>query len=137
METVDRNGLGTREKIPQKVISGNDNQRPVKKVKREYSRVEGSWPATILTAQGPIEGEVKNISLGGALIILRDLPDLNAPLRLAIEIPNELHAILATVELIRLDIDDIGNDGPSYALGVRFRDISEYDLQFLASAVLH
>ena len=55
---------------------------------------------------------------------------------MAIEIPNELHAILATVELIRLDIYDIGNDGPSYALGVRFKDISEYDLQFLASAVL-
>lgn len=137
MENVDRNSLETREKMPQKVISGNDNQRPVKKVKREYSRVEVSWPATILTAQGPIEGETKNISFRGALIILRELPDLNGPLRLAIEIPNELHAILATVELIRLDIDDIGNDGPSYALGVRFRDISEYDLQFLASAVLH
>ena len=137
MENVDRNSLETREKMPQKVISGNDNQRPVKKVKREYSRVEVSWPDTILTAQGPIEGETKNISFRGALIILRELPDLNGPLRLAMEIPNEQHAILATVELIRLDIDDIGNDSPSYALGVRFRDISEYDLQFLASAVLH
>jgi hypothetical protein len=33
---------------------------------REYARAKVSWPLSILTVQGPLEGEVRDISLTGA-----------------------------------------------------------------------
>ena len=48
------------------------------------------WPASIDTSQGPIEGEVTNISLGGALIQLEELPDVGGALDLSMQIPEKL-----------------------------------------------
>jgi len=106
--------------------------------KREYTRVELPLPVSILAGGGAIDGEVKNLSLGGACIILHELPSVDGvPLSLVIELPDYNYAILATAEMVRMEIYDV--DGPSirYSLGVRFIDISEDDLGFLAANVFH
>jgi hypothetical protein len=54
--------------------------------RREHSRVEVCWPMSIFRSQGPIEGEVRNISLTGALIRCLEIPDPDEALRLGIEI---------------------------------------------------
>jgi hypothetical protein len=76
---------------------------------------------SIFRSQGPIEGEVRNISLTGALIRCLEIPDPDEALRLGIEI----------------DIQDYDSDYYSYLLGVHFTEISEKDLRFLASRILH
>lgn len=109
---------------------------PTKKA-REYARAKVSWPLSILTVQGPVEGEVRDISLTGALIHCRELPDPDKLIPMAIEIPEQQHSIFATGEMIRLDIVDVEKDQPSFLLGVRFAEISDDDLGFLSQKILH
>ena len=130
-----------------KLISGNMtpqvlqqtlDRKTMARQKREYTRVEVSVPISILTGEGAIDGKAKNLSLGGACIILRELPSLNGvPLSLVVELPGCNYAILATAEVVRMEIYDV--DGPSiiYSLGVKFIDISEDDLSVLATKVFH
>ena len=107
------------------------------KKEREFSRAKVSWPLSILTVQGPLEGEVRDISLTGALIHCQQLPDPDKLMPMAIEIPEQHHSLFATGEMVRLDIEDGESDNPSFLLGVRFAEISEEDLSFLATRVLH
>ncbi len=105
--------------------------------KRRYTRIKVSWPAMILTSHGPVEGEVRDISLTGALLSIRELPNPNGDLRLAIEIPEFHYNLLATAEMIRLDIQHGGKDLPAYLLGVRFGEISRRDLEFLSNRIMN
>ncbi|MGD8994540.1 MAG: PilZ domain-containing protein [Syntrophobacterales bacterium] len=107
------------------------------KKEREYARAKVSWPLSILTVQGPLEGEVRDISLTGALIHCHELPDPDSPIPMAIEIPEQHHSIFATGEMIRLDIEGEEREHPSFLLGIRFAEISEEDLSFLSQKVLH
>jgi hypothetical protein len=107
------------------------------KQRREHSRIEVSWPMSIFSPTGPIDGEVLNISLTGALIRCLEIPDPNEALRLGIEILEHSHVMFATAETVRLDIEDYDSDYYSYLLGVHFTEISEKDLRFLASRFLH
>jgi hypothetical protein len=104
---------------------------------REYSRAKVLWPLSILTVQGPLEGEVRDISLTGALIHCHELPNPDSPIPMAIEIPEQHHSIFATGEMIRLDIEGEEREHPSFLLGIRFAEISEEDLSFLSQKVLH
>ena len=104
--------------------------------KREYSRKEVSWSATIVTNGGPISGEIKNISLTGLLMYCRQLPDPKHRHRLTLEIGNHRYEMLATIEMIRLDVVYIDYEGPIYGIGMRFVEIDENDLEFLSTRVL-
>ena len=88
--------------------------------KRAHSRVEVTWPVSIFTSRGLVEGEIKDISKGGALIHCTRLPETDRTLELSIEIPDHLMKISATVEKVRLNIDDSDTACPSYDLAVRF-----------------
>jgi hypothetical protein len=104
--------------------------------KREYSRLPVSWPISILTTAGPISGEIRNISLTGALVYCRQLPDPKHFHRLSIEIDKYAHMMLLTVEMIRLDVVYVDYHGPIYSIGTRFVEIDENDLEFLSTRVL-
>lgn len=113
------------------------SEKPLGEEKRAYPRVEVSLPATILNAQEPIDGVVKNISLGGVFILLRELPVLNgAFLDLVIEMPEHQHTIFASGEMVRVDIYQEENSTFSYGVGVCFAEISQDDLRFLSSTIL-
>ena len=105
--------------------------------KREHSRVEVTWPVTIQTPDGPIDGELKNISLGGALIKCRRLPKVVEAFELSIEIPQYIFPVSASVEKVRTSTEDTGDTyrARTYDLAVRFLDISEDDLLTFHSAV--
>jgi hypothetical protein len=109
----------------------------IAKQRREHSRVEVSWPMSIFSPKGPIDGEVLNISLTGALIRCLEIPNPDEALSVGIEILEHSHVMFATAETVRLDIQDYDSDYYSYLLGVHFIEISEKDLRFLASRFLH
>jgi hypothetical protein len=113
------------------------NKTPIAEQRREHSRVEVSWPMSIFSPTAPIEGEVLNISLTGALIRCLEIPNPDEALSLGIEISEHSHVMFATAETVRLDIQDYDSDYYSYLLGVHFTEISEKDLRFLASRILH
>jgi len=104
--------------------------------KREYSRLPVAWPVSILTMAGPILGELRNISLTGALVYCRQLPDPQHFHRLSVEIEKHGHTMLLTIEMIRLDVVYVDYRGPIYSIGTRFVEIDENDLEFLSTRVL-
>ena len=106
------------------------------KEKREYSRAEVEWPVDISAAQGLIQGTIKNMSLGGAYIHLKELLNTDENLNLSIEIPEHHYALFATGETIRFEVNSSENTPVSYGLGVRLKDMPEDDLEFLSSTVL-
>ncbi|PNV85287.1 MAG: hypothetical protein C0610_12605 [Desulfobacteraceae bacterium] len=97
---------------------------PVPKAqKRKHTIAEVSWPVSVITSQGLFDGEIKNISKGGALIQCRDLPEVDKSLELSINIPDHLLSVSATVEKVRLNIDESDISLPTYDLAVRFSGI--------------
>ena len=109
----------------------------MEKCRREYTRVDVSWPASIFTAAGLIEGQVKNISIGGALINCQSLPDLEETFHLAIEIPHYLFPVAAKAKKVRLNVYDSeeGSTSLSYDLAVLFLDMSEEDSKVFHEAI--
>jgi hypothetical protein len=107
--------------------------------RREYSRIEVSWPVSIFTSAGLIDGQIRNISIGGALINCKSLPDLDETFKLTIEIPQYFFPVEARVKKVRLNIYDSegSNESPSYDLAVRFMDMSEADSKVFHEAIDH
>ena len=107
------------------------------KCRREYARIDVSWPASIFTAAGLIEGRVKNISIGGALINCRRLPDLEETFHVTIDIPDYLFPVAARAKQVRLNVFDSeeGSTSASYDLAVLFLDMSEEDRKVFHEAI--
>ena len=105
--------------------------------RREYSRIDVSWPVSIFTSAGLIDGHLKNISIGGALINCKSLPDLDETFNLTIEIPHYCFPVAAKVKKVRLNIYDSEdrNESPSYDLAIRFMDMSEDDSKVFHEAI--
>ena len=105
--------------------------------RREYSRIDVTWPVSIFTSAGLIDGQIKNISIGGALINCKSLPDLDETFNLTIEIPHYFFPVAAKVKKVRLNIYDSeeSNESPSYELAVRFMDMSEDDSKVFHEAI--
>jgi hypothetical protein len=130
--SVDFPAIGVAPVVPEELHDGLRRQEK----KRQYSRLPVAWPASILTAAGPISGEIRNISLTGALVYCRQLPDPQHFQRLSIEVKKYAHIMLLTVEMIRLDVVYVDYRGPIYSIGTRFVEIDEHDLQFLSTKVV-
>ena len=105
--------------------------------RREYSRVEVSWPVSVLTAQGIIDGEVRNISFGGACIKCQELPNPDEALDLNILIPEQDYSsVSANAEVVWSKTDDTNTSSPPSQLGIRFLDISDEDLRLISRTAL-
>lgn len=101
--------------------------------KRRYPRAEVSWPVTILTASGPIEGEVRNVSLGGAFISCSEQPGLRETFRLVIKVPFERQYLLAKGKVARSNLYD--PDERLRGVAVRFTELSDRDRELLTRVV--
>ena len=103
--------------------------------KRQFPRVKVSWPVTMLTAQGPIEGEVKNISLGGAFVHCQEQPESNETFRMIIKIPHSRQFLRASARVARSNIyNPDGTDEPR-GIGVRFVEISDDGRKYIREVV--
>jgi len=102
--------------------------------RREYSRVKVSWPLLIYTGEGLIEGEIKDISLDGAMIHCDRLPNLDHELNLSIAVPYFVFPVTALVKKVRLaSYEDAA--AVAHNLAVRFTGIGEDDRRLLCYAV--
>ena len=110
--------------------------RPRRQNTRRYPRVEVSLLAVVSTPRKNIKGRIINISLGGAFLLLPELPDLTRPAALIIELP-EKQAMVVTAQVVRFDLRPIG-DGPYHQFGVavRFETISPGDRLLISNTLL-
>ena len=106
----------------------------MKKGKREYSRVQVSWPVTMLTSKKLILGKIKDISVSGALIRCEELPSPEESIEISIEL-SDLFYVSATVENVRFNVDDSHGDSIAYDLAVRFKDMTEDERRMLYNAI--
>ena len=98
--------------------------------RRQFARADVAWPVSMLAGKGSLDGTVKNISVGGALIHCEQRLDMNQPVQMGIEIPEYNHAILTTGQIVRSEIYDVDSTSPSYGFGVRFTEAPEEELEF-------
>jgi PilZ domain len=93
-------------------------------------------PAVVSTPRKNIKGRIINISLGGAFLLLPELPDLTRPAALIIELP-EKQVMVVTAQVVRFDLRPIG-DGPYHQFGVavRFETISPGDRLLISKTLL-
>jgi c-di-GMP-binding flagellar brake protein YcgR len=89
----------------------------------------------MLTAQGPIHGEVINISLGGAFVHCLKEPDSSEPFRMVIAVPDSRQFLRATARVARSNIYNPDDADELPGIGVRFVDISEDDRQYIRELV--
>lgn len=103
--------------------------------RRKDTRAEVTWPATVITKHDAVRGRVANISRGGVLLYLQEQIELHVIIRIAIEIPECNDAMSMIGEVVRTfsiekDIEDF-----SYAIGVKFTEISSQDLRFFTGNI--
>ena len=119
-------------------VSQVPTRSPVPKTeRREHPRAEVSWPVSMITSRGLFKGEIKDISKGGALIRCMELLKTDEPVEFSIEIPVHLLTISATVEKVRLNLEDSDKALPSYDIAVRFLGIDAAQRKNLFNAIEH
>jgi hypothetical protein len=103
---------------------------------RRYQRREVSLPVAVSTPQADIRGSITNIGLGGAFLLLPELPDLSRPVTLIIELP-ETQVIVVSAKVLRFDLRPVG-DGPYHQFGaaVRFEAIAPGDRLLISKILL-
>ena len=89
----------------------------------------------MLTARGPIHGEIINISLGGAFVRSLKEPDSSEPFRMVIEVPDSRQFLRATARVARSNIYSPDEADELPGIGVRFVEISEDDRQYIREVV--
>ncbi len=124
----------TRKEKLVEVPSGSTDWKSMRKENREFSRIEVSWPSTISTSWGSMDGEIRNISLDGALVHCRGLPNLEETLHLDIRLPDQ-QRLSATAKIVRLDMGDYDSDSLSYGLAVRFLELCDDARRLLGSVI--
>jgi hypothetical protein len=103
--------------------------------KREHPRVPVSWPVTMVTPEGDIDGVIENISAGGAYIRC-GTPLLQEDLFiLSIRSQDREHSWIGA-EVVWIDIPlSADSDAIPIGMGVRFTNVTAEDLQFLSNVV--
>jgi len=93
-------------------------------------------PVVVSTPRKDIKGRIINISLGGAFLLLPELPDFDRPAALIIELP-EKQVMVVTAQFVRFDMRPIG-DGPYHQFGaaVRFETIAPGDRLLISTTLL-
>ena len=103
--------------------------------RRKDPRVDVEWPVTMMTPEGEMEGTIENISAGGAYIRCGTLLSKNDLFILAILVQDREGSWLAA-EVMWIDIPlSPDEEAIPIGMGIRFTNLKEEDLHFLAEAV--
>ena len=100
--------------------------------KRLHPRIPVSWPVLMVTVKGSIEGEVRNISVGGACIQYSEEADLNGELHIVFEHSEQRSISVAGRKAWSGNFNFNGKEVFS-GVGIQFTDISPEDQEFITS----
>ncbi|UCG12377.1 MAG: PilZ domain-containing protein [Deltaproteobacteria bacterium] len=100
-----------------------------------YRKTGVGWPVTVLTPDGPINGEIQNICPAGVLMISRQSPPMEALLKVLIKAPDR-QPLQTTAKVVLTSKCGLG-DGVAHAQTLlHFSKISPLDRKFLYTALL-
>jgi hypothetical protein len=86
------------------------------------------------TGKKLLAGEIKDISVNGALIRCEEVPSTEETIEISIEL-SDLFYVSATVENVRFNVDDSHGNGITYELAVRFKEMTEDGRRVLHNAI--
>ena len=98
--------------------------------KRKNPRAEVTWPVTVISKQSVLQGMVKNLSCGGALLYMQEQIDFQESIRIAIELPEYNDVISVVGKVVRTFPLEKSIEHFAFAVGVIFTEISEENLKF-------
>ena len=97
-------------------------------------RIKVRWPITVLTDEGTIEGETRNITAAGMFIRCKEPLRVNETYRISIRPPNR-QAIELTCKVIWSSLYGIDGQDTAYAMGFHFVKVSDEDRHFLSDTI--
>ena len=106
----------------------------MKTERRRVPRTEVKWPVTIVADYGTIEGEIKNITVEGILILSQDPLRLNETYRISI-MPPRHGAIGVTGKIVWSDAYCMDADDSVFGIGVCLVEISPEDRRKLSDLI--
>ena len=98
--------------------------------KRNHPRADINWPVSMETSDGTIEGEAKNISLGGAFICCNKPLPLGQVFRLTMIGPDH-EPVIATAEVVWSNVSVPEGKVINRGMGVRFIKMSDRHIQLV------
>jgi len=102
--------------------------------RRQQPRVNINWPVSIETSAGTIDGEVKNISVGGAFICCNKPLRLRQVFRLTMIGPDN-EPVKATAQVVWSNANVPSEKVLNRGMGVRFIKMSDRHLQLVGQLV--
>jgi hypothetical protein len=101
------------------------------KERRKYPRVSVDWSAIVNTNHGSLEGEVKDISVGGACILCPEKPIVGESISILLKPPGQ-RSIPVIGEKVWSDFFDI-HYGTAFGMGVQFTALSPEDRNYIST----
>jgi hypothetical protein len=101
--------------------------------KRRHPRVALNWPVDLITPQDTVRGETSNISVGGALFLFSEIPEIGDEFKVILQ-SSEEHRIPATCKKVRSYNFNI-NGSVLHGIGARFTKITSVDRGVIATLV--
>jgi hypothetical protein len=102
--------------------------------RRKYPRIEIRWPVTVMTSDGPRDGETKNIGAGGALIACRHPLALHEKVCAILKIPDHDPVVVNTM-VVRSNISQKYKQSTLPDLALYFMELTKGEFQLLYSEV--
>ena len=100
--------------------------------RRRHPRIQVTWPVIVKTSRGSIEGETKDISVGGAFIKYSEKLELGEDFQIVLK-PTKQRSISVTGEKVWSGSLNINGKTVFSGMGVRFTEISSEDRQFISA----
>lgn len=102
--------------------------------KRQYPRVELSWPAFFEKSEQRLEAQLKDISLGGAFVICQQPLALQDQFKVTFILPDQNHLQL-NAEVVWSNINMPSEKVVNRGMGIRFINNEDQQRQILQDAI--
>ena len=102
--------------------------------RREHPRIPVRWPVTIITKQGSIEGESRNITVAGLFVHCLEKLEKNIEYQMIIRIP-EKESLLLNGQVVWSNFENVDFNASVVGMGFCFIKISEGDRGVLGDVI--
>jgi len=102
--------------------------------RRQMPRINVNWPITIITSQGTIEGESRNITLSGVFIHCKTKLPEDEVYQILIKLPNEKQ-IVVKGQMMWSNLNGRQDTGVLVDMGFSFIRMSDEDQEVLRSVI--
>lgn len=102
--------------------------------RRKHPRISVRWPVSVITDEGMVEGETRNITPEGVFILCKERLLENRHYQLIVKLPKH-QPIVVKGRLIWSNLEESDDDSLLRGMGFSFVKISEGDRRYLEKVI--